>query len=109
MSGQLHELLQILVRPSITLRVVPAARGAHAGINGSFRLMEFGNIKPVVYLESETSSLFLERPVEIDSYRTILSALDATALPEGQSREFIAGLAMELYSDREANDHLAEE
>jgi transcriptional regulator with XRE-family HTH domain len=109
MSGQLHELLQMLVRPSITLRVVPAVRGAHAGINGSFRLMEFGGIKPVVYLESETSSLFLERPVEIDSYRTILSALDATALPEGQSREFIAGLAMELYSDREANDHLAEE
>ncbi|HEV8561329.1 MAG TPA: helix-turn-helix transcriptional regulator [Actinophytocola sp.] len=109
MSGQLHELLKVSVRPSIMLRIVPAARGAHAGINGSFQLLEFRNIKPVVYLESETSSLFLERPVEIDSYRTILSALDATALPEGQSREFIAGLAMELYSDREANDHLAEE
>ena len=72
-------------------------------------MLEFARIKPVVYLESETSSLFLERPIEIDSYRSILTALDATALREGQSREFIANLAVELYSDREAHDHLAEE
>lgn len=71
--------------------------------------MEFRQIKPIVYLDSETSSLFLERPIEIDAYRSILAALDATALQEGQSREFIADMAMELYSDREAHDHLAEE
>lgn len=107
MSEQLHELLRWSVRPSISLRVVPAAIGAHAGINGSFRLMEFKEIKPIVYLESETSSLFLEVPIEIDAYRAILTKLGAVALSEGQSREFISNLAMELYSDREAHDQLA--
>jgi hypothetical protein len=63
--------------------------------------MEFKEIKPVVYLESETSSLFLELPIEIQAYREILAALDATALPEGQSKDFIGDLAVELYGDRE--------
>jgi transcriptional regulator with XRE-family HTH domain len=107
MSDQLHQLLRLAVRPNIRLRVVPAAIGAHAATAGSFRLMEFQNFTSIVYLESETSSLFLELPVEIDSYRTILDALDATALSEGQSREFIGDLAVELYADREANDQLA--
>jgi hypothetical protein len=80
---------------------MPMARGAHAAIHGSFRLMEFKQIKPVVYLESETSSLFLELPIEIQSYRDILAALDATALPEGQSKDFIGDLAIELYGDHD--------
>ena len=69
MSDQLHHLLRMAVRPYLTLRVVPAALGAHAGMAGAFRLMEFAEFKPVVYLESITSSLFLEKPVEIDAYR----------------------------------------
>jgi transcriptional regulator with XRE-family HTH domain len=97
MSEQLHTLLRLSVRPSITLRVVPAARGAHAAINGSFQFLEFRQIKPVVYLESETSSLFLELPIEINAYGDILAALDETALPEGQSKDLIGALAVELY------------
>jgi len=99
MSEQLHALLRASVRPYLSLRIVPASRGAHAAINGSFRLMEFTSIKPVVYLESETSSLFLETPIEIDAYRKILSSLDASALDEGQSRELIAAVATELYAE----------
>lgn len=109
MSDQLHHLLRMAVRPTITLRVITAAQGAHAAINGSFELMEFDKIKPVAYLESETSSVFLERPIEIRAYQSILSSLDVSALPEGQSREFIANLAVELYSDGEDQDALAEE
>jgi Domain of unknown function (DUF5753) len=104
MSDQLHHLLRMAVRPYVTLRVVPAALGAHAATAGSFILMEFAEFKPVVYLESETSSVFLELPVEIDAYRNILAALAQTALDEGESRELIATLATELYADREDHD-----
>jgi hypothetical protein len=107
MSDQLHHVLQMSVRPNIIVRVLPAALGAHAATAGSFTLMEFRQIKPLVYLESETSSLFLEVPIEIDAYKNILAALDSTALTEGQSREFIGDLAMDLYSNREADDQLA--
>ncbi len=103
MSDQLHHLLRMSVRPYLTLRVVPAALGAHAGIAGHFKLMEFAEFKPVAYLDSQTSSLFLERPEEIVAYQHILATLAGTALKEGESRELIALLATELYPDREGS------
>ncbi|MGH3547880.1 MAG: helix-turn-helix domain-containing protein, partial [Pseudonocardiaceae bacterium] len=65
MFEQLEHLLRKATRPYLTLQVVPAALGGHAAINGSFILMEFAEFRPVVYLESETSSLFLEKSEEI--------------------------------------------
>ena len=105
MFEQLEHLLRRATRPYLTLRVVPAALGGHAAINGSFILMEFAEFRPVVYLESETSSLFLEKSEEIAAYRRILGLLAQTALSEGQSAELIATLATGLYADREDHDH----
>jgi len=107
MAGQLRQLRWMSMRSYLTLRVVPTALGAHAAMTGAFRLMEFAEFKPVAYLESETSSLFLERPEEIAAYRRILAALADTALSEGQSRELIAALATELYPDGEDHDDRA--
>ncbi len=107
MSDQLHQMLRMSVRSYLTLRVVPASLGGHAAINGSFTLLEFSEFRPVAYLESETSSLFLERPEETRAYRRILGALADTALGEGQSRELIATVATELYADREDHDDRA--
>ncbi|MGH3574128.1 MAG: DUF5753 domain-containing protein, partial [Pseudonocardiaceae bacterium] len=107
MAGQLRQLRWMSARSYLTLRVVPVALGAHAAMTGAFRLMEFAEFKPVAYLESETSSLFLERPEEIRAYRRILAALADTALSEGQSRELIAALATELYPDGEDHDDRA--
>jgi transcriptional regulator with XRE-family HTH domain len=107
MAEQLRHLQRMSLRSYLTLRVVPVALGAHAAMTGAFRLMEFTEFKPVAYLESETSSLFLERPEEIHAYRRILGALADTALGEGQSRELIAALATELYADGEDHDDRA--
>ena len=107
MAEQLHHLLRMSRRSYLTLRVVPAARGGHAGIAGAFKLMEFAEFKPVAYLDSETASLFLERPEEIAAYRRILGALADTALGEGQSQELIAALATGLYADGEDHDDRA--
>ncbi|MPZ65404.1 MAG: hypothetical protein GEU83_07745 [Pseudonocardiaceae bacterium] len=107
MSDQLHHLLRMAMRPYLTLRVVPATFGAHAGSAGSFTLMEFAEFKPVAYLESETSSLFLEKPVETAAYQHVLAALAESTLREGESRELIATLATELYADREDHDDRA--
>lgn len=103
MADQLNHLVRMSARENIALRVVPAAVGAHAALAGAFRLMEFPHYKPIVYLESENSSLFLERPEEIEAYRGILSALAETALGAGESRQVVAELASELYADGEDN------
>ncbi|MDQ2880219.1 MAG: helix-turn-helix domain-containing protein [Actinomycetota bacterium] len=101
MFEQLEHLLRRATRPYLTLRVVPAALGGHAAAAGAFRLMEFAEFRPVTYLESETTSLFLEKPEEIAAYRRILGLLAGTALSEGESVELIATVATELYADRE--------
>jgi transcriptional regulator with XRE-family HTH domain len=107
MAEQLCHLQRMSTRSYLTLRVVPVALGAHAAMTGAFTLMEFAEFKPVAYLESETSSLFLEKPEEIQAYRNILGALAKTALGEGQSRELIAALATRLYADGEDHDDRA--
>ncbi|MEO7196156.1 MAG: Scr1 family TA system antitoxin-like transcriptional regulator, partial [Pseudonocardiaceae bacterium] len=66
--------------------------------------MEFATFRPVIYLESETASVFLEKREQVDAYRRILGLLARTALGEGESTEFIATLATELYADREDYD-----
>ncbi|MGH3794706.1 MAG: helix-turn-helix domain-containing protein [Pseudonocardiaceae bacterium] len=107
MRDQLHHLVRMSARPHLTLRVVPFSVGAHAAMTGAFRLMEFAEFKPVAYLESETSTLFLEKPEEIAAYRNILDALAQSTLGEGQSREMIATLATEFYGNREDHDDRA--
>jgi transcriptional regulator with XRE-family HTH domain len=107
MAEQLRHLHRMSARSYLSLRVVPLALGAHAATAGAFRLMEFAEFKPVAYLESETSSVFLERAEEIQAYRNILRSLADTALSEGQSRELIAALATELYADGEDHDDRA--
>ncbi|MGB6161419.1 MAG: helix-turn-helix transcriptional regulator [Pseudonocardiaceae bacterium] len=107
MAEQLRHLRRMSTRSYLTLRVVPVALGAHAAMTGAFHLMEFTKFKPVAYLESETSSLFLERPEETQAYRNILGALADTALNEGQSRELIAAVATGLYPDGEDHDDRA--
>ncbi len=107
MAEQLRHLHRMSERSYLTLRVVPIALGAHPAMTGAFRLMEFAEFKPVAYLESETSSVFLERPEEIQAYRNILAALADTALSERQSRELIAALATGLDANGEDHDDRA--
>ncbi len=103
LAEQLDHLLRMSRRSYLTLRVVPAALGGHAGTAGPFMLMEFAEFKPVAYLDSETACLFLEEPEEIAAYRRILGALAESALDEGQSRQLIAALATGLSAHREGS------
>ena len=93
MSDQMHHLLRMSVRPCITMRVVPIAAGAHAGLAGSFELMTFAGIQPVVNVETENSSLFVEAKTSVDSFKRVLGALAGVALDEEQSRRLIIEIA----------------
>ncbi|WP_137813796.1 helix-turn-helix domain-containing protein [Gandjariella thermophila] len=104
MSDQLHHLLRMSVRPYVALRVIPAAAGAHAGACGAFQLLEFAETPPVVYLEHDTASLFLEETAELAAYLAILTSLDLTALDLPQSRKLISHVASEFGGTREEPD-----
>jgi len=96
MSEQLHHVLRMSVRPYISLRVVRTSIGAHAGLAGSFTLMKFKSIQPVVFVETENSSLFVEDEAPVTGYQTVLGSLGRAALGEEQSRRLIASISEEL-------------
>jgi hypothetical protein len=96
MSEQVHHVLRMSIRPEVWIRVIPELASVHAGSAGPFMMMEFAEIKPVVHMENETSSLFAERPETIRAYRAVLAKLATVALDREQSREWISRLANEL-------------
>ena len=110
MSEQLHHLLRMSVRSYITVRVIPAAIGAHAGLAGSCTLMEFADFEPVVYLEEEVGGHFLEEPQDIAAYQRVFAGLAAIALDETSSKEIIATLAKDHYDVlKDSDEKLAED
>jgi hypothetical protein len=89
MSDQLHHVMTMGNRSYITYRIVPTSAGAHAGQAGSFTLMRFDKLEPVVFIDAENHGVFLDDKDSTKAYTTILRALDRTALDAEQSRELI--------------------
>lgn len=91
--GQLNRLLEFGELANVRIRLVPADSGYHEGLDsGRFVLLEFGSETdaadepapepPVVYVESFTGPVYLDKEHEVERYRTAfrniaLGALDA--------------------------------
>jgi hypothetical protein len=103
MSEQLLHLVFLAARQQYDIRVVPASTGPH-GVWGSFMLMGYDTHGPVVFAESLTQSLFLEKPKDITAYRNVLKRLDEDALDAGQSREWLALVASEFEQPEDGPD-----
>ncbi|MEU3457485.1 helix-turn-helix transcriptional regulator [Micromonospora sp. NPDC006766] len=104
MAEQLAHLLELSELPNVSIRVLPLAAGAHYGaLAGTFMMLDFpirNRAVPepsVVYCESLTGALYLDRPAEIAAYERVWSSLDALALDEGQSKQLINKIAREVH------------
>jgi hypothetical protein len=71
---------------------------------GPFRLMQYVEHDPVVEIEQDAVTLFLDRREHTDSYRQVLKRLDSVALDEGESRRVLADLASEFDRAQEGHD-----
>src|SRR5262249_53381219 len=80
MSRQLQHLLVVAEQPHVTLRVVPVASGAHAGLRGSFMILEFDVDPALVYLENHGTEMFLEEEADLAAYRLALGTILSAAL-----------------------------
>ncbi|WP_254803353.1 helix-turn-helix transcriptional regulator [Kitasatospora sp. SUK 42] len=98
MAKQLQQLVAASREPNVTLQVVPFTAGAHAGIHGSFAILEFPvrSDLDVVYTEALTSSLYLERDDDVTAYDQAFDRLRAAALDVAPSRRLVAQIAKEL-------------
>jgi transcriptional regulator with XRE-family HTH domain len=92
MKDQYIHLLMMAQRSYLTLRVVPTAIGAHAGISGSFLQLGYEKFDSVIFLEGETSGLFLEDTKSLAAYSSLLKLLDKQALNPEDSKELITSI-----------------
>ncbi|MGQ0838921.1 helix-turn-helix domain-containing protein [Actinokineospora sp.] len=92
MRRQLLHLCDMSDRPAVSIQVVLLAAGPHAGLDGSFRLMDIPDEPSVVYQESKTRNAFLEQE-DVDIYRLAWQQIGSVALLPGQSREMLATMA----------------
>ncbi|WP_371682287.1 DUF5753 domain-containing protein [Micromonospora sp. WMMA2032] len=104
MAEQLRYLAEIGRLPHVSIRVVPLAAGLHFGaVAGSIVILNFplgSRVEPepsVVYSESLTGALYLDRKEELAAYERIWASLDSLALDEGQSRQLIIKISEEVH------------
>ncbi|WP_158845303.1 helix-turn-helix domain-containing protein [Saccharothrix deserti] len=92
MRTQLRHLMAIGGRANILIRVVPFGTVAHPGLEGSFLRLEFADQPSLVYIESRSTSTFLEEERHIESARLAWQRLCALAISPDESAGLIAKL-----------------
>jgi transcriptional regulator with XRE-family HTH domain len=97
MRDQLLRLVEATRLPNVTLQILPFAAGAHAGMDGTFAILDFPDAEDpnVVFAENATGGLFLEKSDELRKYNSIFDTIRSSALSPEESREMIVMLAEE--------------
>ncbi|WP_184954317.1 helix-turn-helix domain-containing protein [Paractinoplanes abujensis] len=87
MRDQLARLINTAQLPNVTLQIMPFAAGAHAGMDGTFAILEFEEEgdADVVFTENATGGLFLEKAEELGQYNSIFETIRTSALPPEES------------------------
>lgn len=97
MREQLLRLAEMAELPNVTLQILPFAAGPHAGMDGTFSILDFPDAEDpdVVFVENATGGLFLEKVDELRKYHAIFESIRSTALAPEESRNKIGMLAEE--------------
>jgi transcriptional regulator with XRE-family HTH domain len=107
MADQLRHLLKVAELPNVSLRVLPLAAGPYSGaVAGTFMILDFPPEKgrtsaepSIVYSESLTGALYLEKPDELTAYQDAWDSLAVLTLDEGQSKNMINRIIGEIEND----------
>lgn len=92
MSAQLRHLVALAGRANILLQVVPFDTKAHPGLEGPFVRLEFTDQPNLVYVESRSTSTFLEEERYLNDAKLAWQKLRALALSPEESVGLMAKL-----------------
>ncbi|GAA2514638.1 helix-turn-helix transcriptional regulator [Pilimelia columellifera] len=84
MATQVERLRRLAERPNITIEIIPFSAGAHAGMEGSFVILDFPDPTDgpsVVYLETAVSAVYLQKTEDLVKYNEIFTRTQAAATP----------------------------
>jgi transcriptional regulator with XRE-family HTH domain len=98
MRAQLEHLLDISVRPGLTLQVTPFLTGASYAAPCSFSILSFAtdDLPDVVYLEQLTSAMYLDKRADVDRYAEAMDEIRTTSYTPEQTKELIGKMLMDM-------------
>jgi hypothetical protein len=94
---QLKYLIEVTDHPAVTLQILPFQAGAHSAMGGPFTILRFAepDLADVVYIEQLTSALYLDKPVEVDSYLEVMEQLCLQAEPAANTAKMLSQILAE--------------
>jgi transcriptional regulator with XRE-family HTH domain len=99
MHDQLEHLADMSCRPRVSVQVIPAEVGAHAGLLGGVSIAGFADDAPgIVYLDTSDQGQTFKAPEVVARMFTIFDTLRSEALPRGASRDLIGKVASERWT-----------
>ncbi|MEV0049226.1 helix-turn-helix transcriptional regulator [Saccharopolyspora shandongensis] len=94
LARQLRHLEDIATRPNITLQLLPAEAGLHAGLHGAFVVLEYDDEPSLVWLENQLASVFLEEDEQIEGYLASWNDMVVRAHTADESAELIGKMVV---------------
>ncbi|MFY7069562.1 helix-turn-helix domain-containing protein [Nocardiopsis changdeensis] len=92
--AQVDRLIELAEDPnSVTIQVLTMDAGLHAGMGGPFVILDYTDAASIVFLETNTDGLYLEKPVEVTRYRQSFDRLVAKALDPDEVPAYLRALA----------------
>ncbi|MFI0350973.1 helix-turn-helix domain-containing protein [Actinomadura sp. 9N407] len=103
MARQLDALVNESKKPNVSLRILSAATGEHAGMDGPFVILSFqGPLDPdVVYLEGMGGEIYVEDVAQVTRCNVRFDRISDQALSEEDSVALIADIAKEYHQSDE--------
>jgi hypothetical protein len=94
-EAQWRHMVDAIELDTVTVQVVPDQRGIHAGMDGSFTMLEFVDDEDpdLLYVAHVAGALHMEKPDELAEAKLAFDSLRSTALSPDDSVAFIEELA----------------
>jgi transcriptional regulator with XRE-family HTH domain len=98
LRAQLEHLLDVSVRPGLTLQVTPFLTGASYAAPGSFSILSFAtdDLPDVVYVEQLTSAMYLDKRADVDRYAEAMDQICTTSYTPEQTKDLIHTMLVDM-------------
>ncbi|MCO5972673.1 helix-turn-helix domain-containing protein [Actinoallomurus soli] len=91
--GQLQRLIDTEHLEHVTVQVMPMNIAPHAGLHGSFVILDYEDDPSLVYCEARPGSSYVEGAPAVEERRSVFQFLSATALGPDESIAWLRRLA----------------
>ncbi|MGA8117532.1 MAG: helix-turn-helix transcriptional regulator [Actinocatenispora sp.] len=104
MIDQIERMIEIGQRSNVQIQILPSSAGAHAGMDGSFVVMDFPPLPTpfptiddrIAYVDLLVGAKYFDKPVEVTPYEAAWEQLRGDALSAGESEALLRRIAKRL-------------